>query len=367
MLTTLLFLTMTPLASEQAQDHRLTEVLVIAAGPDAAQRQLRECISRQCPPDEEVAATVAYAESLFLAGRYDDAAASLRTGMDRNRRHARTHSVPVSEMARATGTIALHRGRPAEYLWHAGDAQGILRHGLPASDRRLLAIRLEMGDALAATRKISHADTQYREVLSVAERHGDSVSAAQARLRVAILHVNAATSDNASRRIAERELALLANSPDAQLHAFRFAARLWLAKLSARLGDERPLEQLISEHAAVPNDGGPILLKAPTIHPPRGFAHEGAWADIGFWIDDDGRPAEVTIFRTSKNDDHRWASQVVDAIGKRRYSQVAAGMDERRSIKMERFSVGVDRTIEPGGTQSLPTYVPIIVSSEITP
>ena len=74
-------------------------------------RNLATCIARQCPPNEDVDASLALAEGEFLIGDYDDAETTIRSSIDRNRRYRRIYPEPVADLYRSQARVQSHRGR----------------------------------------------------------------------------------------------------------------------------------------------------------------------------------------------------------------------------------------------------------------
>jgi hypothetical protein len=67
-----------PAFAQDSQDNSGSGQTIVVTGTSLAQteRNLRECLARRCPPDEDIAATLAHAENQFVAGDY---AAARRT------------------------------------------------------------------------------------------------------------------------------------------------------------------------------------------------------------------------------------------------------------------------------------------------
>ncbi len=58
------------------------EIVVTGVSLESSERALRECLARKCPPKEDIAASLADAENLFVGGKYDDAF-RVNSGVDR--------------------------------------------------------------------------------------------------------------------------------------------------------------------------------------------------------------------------------------------------------------------------------------------
>ena len=58
----------------QAESDQTGGPIVVTGIPlRQTERALRACIARKCPPKEDIDATLAHAENLFVAGKYQDA------------------------------------------------------------------------------------------------------------------------------------------------------------------------------------------------------------------------------------------------------------------------------------------------------
>ena len=106
---------------------------------------LRACLERKCPPDEDIAATLAHAENLFVAGDYEKARAVLRRSLGRNRKHSDRYPVPVSDLYRANALVANHLGFEEDYFHSTWGTLGALKEGMPDSDWRLFGARSGRG------------------------------------------------------------------------------------------------------------------------------------------------------------------------------------------------------------------------------
>src|SRR5688572_6977058 len=68
--------------------------------PEHRQR-LRDCLARHCPVNEDVDATLAYAEALMLSGEYRDARSTISASLRRNRDEAARYPEPVADLYRS--------------------------------------------------------------------------------------------------------------------------------------------------------------------------------------------------------------------------------------------------------------------------
>src|SRR5687768_8888658 len=90
-------------------------IIVTGTSLSQSERNLRDCLARNCPPDEDIEATLGHAENLFVAGDYETARRVARSSLDRNNGHADRFPVPVSDLYRASSRISAHLGEGKEY------------------------------------------------------------------------------------------------------------------------------------------------------------------------------------------------------------------------------------------------------------
>src|SRR5689334_5748720 len=86
-----------PIAAQQtppAQDEENPTIVVTGRSLADTAKALKDCLARHCPPDEDVAATIAHAENQFVSGDYKSARQTLLAGSGRNKRHAKQYPVP---------------------------------------------------------------------------------------------------------------------------------------------------------------------------------------------------------------------------------------------------------------------------------
>ena len=89
---TLYFLPLLALASPalaQSEPEERGQTIIVTGTPlSQTERALRDCIARRCPPDQDVAASLAHAENQFVAGDYEGARRTTKASLGRNNRHA---------------------------------------------------------------------------------------------------------------------------------------------------------------------------------------------------------------------------------------------------------------------------------------
>jgi hypothetical protein len=124
--------------------------IIVTAQPLAeTAAALAACLERSCPPDQDIAATLAHAENQFVAGGYKAARTTLLKSIDRNRAHGGAFPVPVSDLYRANGRVAEHVGEARSFQSSVLEMRDTLREGLGRDDPRVLGAQIEVGDSRA--------------------------------------------------------------------------------------------------------------------------------------------------------------------------------------------------------------------------
>lgn len=331
-------------AAQEAQAGR--SIVITGTRPEDARRELEACIARNCPPIEDIAATLKYAESLFIRGDYRDSRTVLRRSISRNRHAAAQHPVGVAGLYRANARMAMHEGDGRDVRTSTYNVERALRAGLPERDPRVLGARLETAEmeaALAQARSggdfplapFRRADRLFREVAQDAQAIGRPDIAALASLRRGMMAHRIGRPDGRT------QIEAVAALRDPETRVQQLAARIVLAGIDRDAGDSRAVDRLVEEIAAM-GLRAPVLIHAPPVKLPNAattsgvasmggdavemrnmsttFASEGFdyWADVGFWIDGDGRVEDVELLR-SRGPTH-WVQPVLRSIEGRIYS-----------------------------------------------
>ncbi|MGI8931932.1 MAG: hypothetical protein ACR2FK_06105 [Sphingomicrobium sp.] len=141
------------------------QTIVVTGTPlSETERRLADCLARRCPPAEDIEASAAHAENLFVTGRYDDASTVLRKSIGRNRRYARDLPVPVAGLFRAHSRVAAHLGEGNQYRASSYEIVRSLRAGLSADDARVIAARFEVAAMQLSLGRISLARSTYADI-----------------------------------------------------------------------------------------------------------------------------------------------------------------------------------------------------------
>ena len=339
-----------------------------ASGPDIvvtgmslkdAKAALAACIAQRCPPDKDIDATLAVAETQFVAGDYKDARETMLKSIGRNKRFASTYPVPVSDLLRANSRVSAHLGESDAYFNGALDVVSALKAGLATDDWRVLGAKIELADAYAKTRRLPAALDLYQEVAKRAHALKLGRVEGFALLRLATVSANASDRRNDIFYDGAIKAAdvLIAN-PDPALAPFAKSAKLLKIKLSIKNGDPGAIDTLIAAY----RDAGrgqttPVLLYAPKIEyhdRPAGNAPgaggqvgetlsltllddvDDQWVDISFEVLPDGKVSDVDVLRKSAKLSGDWVKPILTSISGRRYAPLAANSPS--ALRVERYS-----------------------------
>lgn len=344
------------LAQTQAPQTTNTDPDIVVTGISLndAKAALKACLDQHCPPDKDIAATLAVAETQFVAGDYKSARGTMLSSIGRNRRYAKQYPDAVSGLLRANSRVAAHLGEETAYRIGAIQVVKALKAGLPPSDPRVLSAQLEQGDSYAKTGDILEAVQLYQEVASRAHTFKQLRSEGLALLRVA--HLYAALSNGKSSPYYSEAVAAanqLTGRQESELAPFARAAKLLKARIAIRHGDAGAVDHFIEEYrasGAVANV--PVALYAPKIELRQLSGRESAsgttlnqlaldefdnqWVDVGFLINADGKVSDAEVLRKSDKLSGDWVKPILTAVAARRYAPLAP--DSPGFFRVERYS-----------------------------
>jgi hypothetical protein len=358
-------------------------IVVIGRAIDDNKKALASCLARNCPPDEDIDASLALAESQLIAGKYHDARATLLGALGRDKHAAMAYPVPVSDLYRANGRVAAHLGIDADYYRSTWGIYNTLRKGLPSAIDLKYSALMEVAEMMSTTRGHDTAREYYRSISYHARKDGRPDIAALAELRMIIRHFPAYARENAIRKVAE--------STDPKTRAAQLEARLALARIAFERNDleaaDVQLKEITSldvkrpilvysptyEVAARPNSpnetvpqakwetplqvrvvapDGRISFRRANSLESRGFQNfathrmalnvEDMWVDVGFRITDQGKVADVRVLRS--RGDTGWAKPLLASIAGRRYTPPAPGSSLAQRTERYTYTSG----LEPG-------------------
>lgn len=332
---------------------------------------LEACLKRKCPPDEDIKATLAHAENLFVNGDYKSAQRTLHASLGRNRKHGKDFPLLVSDLQRANGRVAEHMGEGRDYQLSTLGMRNTLKDAFGKDDFRTMVADIEVGDSRAKLGFPDEAERIYRDVEKRALASKQYRVASFARVRLATVARNRFDVEptSANRKELDKRLDLLILTPLPGGEEFVLAAKVLKARTDRKHGSSASTDELVKEFASKGGASRPMLLYSEplTRTDPRAGATDGenkqapawtrvstnsrgSWVDIGFWIGRDGKVTDVEVLRSSGSED--WAKPVVKNIGKRIYAPLKSDADSAPGFYMiERYTLTARVTDGETGTR----------------
>jgi hypothetical protein len=353
------------LAQQQETRPQGQHVVVTGVRIQDLRDRLAACLARNCPPNEDIDATLALAEALFFEGEYHDARTAVRASLSRNRSHASAFPEPVSDLYRVNARVARNLGLDRDAAHSTYEILRALQAGLPVEDYRHFTARLEIVQSLVAFGQYPEARRQLREVAERAAAAGRDDIAAIADLRLIwIAYLQAPHGGTAV-----RDLVAMSRSPDqrratgARMLLIRIyserretgladavMAELGRGSRSRQLLYSPPYELSQREERGRADDrrdmavAATVALEGPnrltSSHTGLVIANnadrmtgnfDDKWIDVSFRIRPDGRVEDLEIARQSA--DAAWADPLLASIRGRRYS---AG--DGATYRLERYT-----------------------------
>ncbi len=334
----LLFASTLPLPAI-AQTSSEPEIVVTGRSLEETADALAACLARKCPPDQDVAASLAHAENQMLRGDYKDARTTLLKSVGRNRKHGDQYPVEVSDLFRANSRVAEHVGEAKNFQLSVLDMRNTLKSGLGEKDPRVMVAQIEVGDSRAKLGFPDEAERIYKDVEKQALANGQNRVAMFARVRQALLvQIRAEASNLPSDYSEARELLdKIIEHPLPDTEEFAMAGQVMRARMDRKMGNASSTEEILRNFAAHGGANRPILLFSEPIEridPSQSTGDNqpspstllrltaansiGKWADVGFWVNADGRVTDVEVLRGEGT--KQWLRPVFEQIKTRIYA-----------------------------------------------
>ena len=320
-----------------AQDDAKREIVVTARSLKDTAADLKACIARKCPPDQDIKATLAHAENQFVEGDYRDARATLANALGRNRKHKGQYPVEVSDLLRANGNVAAHLGESDIYRLSVLDMRDTLKGALKPNDYRVFGAEIEVADSRLKLGYLEEASDKYLEIERRALTMGLPQVAAVARLRDLSLRVQRAETEKTAFRRNDATSAIdqFLKEPTGGAEEFKIVAEVLKSRMDRNGGNSETTDKLIARYAAMGGTERPVLLHSKPIEMNEAQAAramaggsdlnrlgtqvvEKRWVDIGFWISTDGKVDEPEILRSEGGTG--WTDVVLKSIKTRIYA-----------------------------------------------
>lgn len=327
-----------------AQDDDKREIVVTARSLKDTESDLKACLARGCPPDQDIKATIAHAENQFVEGDYRNARETIVRSLGRNRKHKGEFPIEVSDLLRANGNVAAHLGESNAYRISVLDMRDTLKAALKPDDYRVFGAEIEVADSRMKLGYLDEASDKYLQIERQALAKKLPQVAAIARLRDLSLRVQRAESEKTAFRRKEATEAIDAFllQPTAGAEQFKIVAEVMKSRMDRTAGSTATTDALIARYAALGGTDRPLLLHAKAIEMNEAQAARAAaggsdlnrrgmqvvdkrWVDIGFWISADGKVDEPEVIRQQGNTD--WTDVVIKSIKTRVYAPLRAEKD----------------------------------------
>lgn len=360
-------------------------IIVTGKTLDQTLANLNSCLEKNCPPDQDIDASLAHAENLFVAGEYKDAREIIDDSIKRNKRHAADYPIPVSDLYRSNGRVLEHLGLIDKSNFAVLKVRDTLEDHLPDELDRILYAELEISDALLKDGNFPRALRKIRYVINEARENGLYKVANFARLRELNIELSLVERKTRSAALEVRDdIIEYIDDVAANDIEFYFPGRILLARVDRQLGMTDSTNELINSYAITYGRKKPLLLSAdaitikPIIEPIiSGFFNSAKtslttenfndrWADIGFWVNENGSVESIETLRI-KGDPH-WIEAVVKSIDSRVYAprynketQTPLGQ-----YVVERYSYTSEFEKAPGSNLVVRTGNPIVRRLDLT-
>lgn len=334
-------------AREQADQYAEPNAPIVVTGiriQDYRDR-LAACLARNCPPDEDIDATLALAEALVMEGEYREGRATVRASLRRNDRHAPAFPEPVSDLYRADSRIARNLGQDQQALRSAYGILESLQRGLPQEDYRHFTARLELAEMQVMSGRAESARETLAELARVARAAGreDVVTMAELRRLWYDYYAN-------PRGPTKARLEAMTHSTHPADRLRSTGARILLSRILRAEGDTARADALLAELARGPSnrrrlihspayqlvqreiDNGNDEIRPTSTINRLTQNYEGKWIDVGFWITPEGRVDGLEILRRGGN--VAWAGPLLESIQGRVYST-----GDEATYRLERYTM----------------------------
>lgn len=378
-----------PAPPVREDDSYVADITVNAYTVDLADKALQACLERNCPPDEDIAASIALANAQFLVGQYRDSRLTLFGSKGRNKKHAKDYPAPVSQLYSAEATIALHLGYSRDHERAARLSRDILRDYSPEDNARLWISEMRLADARLTRGEWRSALRIFASVRDKAAQAGNFEIAASADIRrLAIELARVQRLNDKQEDVRNITQAASQYASDDRLSAPVQRVALGIAQRAAEtLSEAYDTSETDIPFAVAPAltaQGQPIL-----IHPEKfsvsslftsrqvngdgevtrlgifldenrnaatGISFEGIWADFAFLINPDGSVGEVSV---AQNEGYGyWHKKAREAIATRVYAPLPAFEDGKpRAMYITERWTFTSRYLDGDGTNWFPSRI----------
>lgn len=341
-----------------------------------SQNALEACLARNCPPKEDIALTIAYANDLFLDGDYRQARNAVKKSLKRNRRYTEELPGEVGDLFRANSNLARHLGEGEEEKRTTRRVRDIYDNHLPAGDERRFFAKIALADQRLQAGRSKQALALYGSAQRLAKGADNEDLAAFAHIRELSLRKFIAQSRSQKAELRRIRTALQAYVDQSEsTYNLGNAARSLIFQINDFLGDQgdKAFAFLDSDNSA-PAAVMPVLLEHDPVNIADIFPTAGGnllggvagpgvgsssitfsdkWADIGYRINSDGSVSDITVLRTG-GDDH-WVKYMTQSIATRLFAPIPDDENGQPqagySVERYTFTSRFDRISRQSGTR----------------
>lgn len=301
---------------------------------------LAACLARQCPPAEDVEASLQASVEQFTAGRYDRARETLQRSIRRNRVHAAQLPGLVSSLYATLATVAEHEGNGDLWRSSARTNVALLRQYVGPSAPGTLLEEISLADTMVATGNLGSASDVLNRVERLALNAGLRDIAAGAAFRRAWLAFGQ-EDDKRAIKLADHAVDI-AEVGKAQIATLR---DILISRIALRKGDKGAVEALASRIRQRDPQQPVLLFSKPVedINFANNLVSDGwsdsriRFADIGYWIRPDGHTSGVEILQTSGLG--QWERAVRKQVETRRYAGLDVPPGHPGVYRVDRFTI----------------------------
>lgn len=354
-----------------AQTDEDSQIVVIGRSLKETGDALAACLARNCPPDEDVAASLAHAETQLLQGEYKDSRTTLLKSIGRNRKHGEQFPVEVSDLFRANSRVAEHVGEAKNFQLSVLDMRNTLKASLGEKDPRVMVAQIEVGDSRAKLGFPDEAKRIYQDVEKDALANGQNRVATFSRIRQALLLQTEAEASglDADFTKARAKLDDIVTHPLSGSEDFVLVAKVMRARMDRKKGDASSTEAILKDFADKGGATRPMLLfsepikridltqdvgndqpAANTLQRLTALNSVAKWADVGFWINADGHVSDVEVLRSDGT--KQWLKPVFKQIQTRVYAPLRRSDNDATPgfYMIERYTLTARWTDDATGT-----------------
>ncbi|MFD1036465.1 hypothetical protein ACFQ15_17665 [Sphingomonas hankookensis] len=299
---------------------------------------LAECLARNCPPAEDIEASLQASVEQFTVGQYVAARRTLQKSIVRNDRYSKRFPEAFSSLYATLATVAEHEGKPALWQDSSRNSMRVLRRERGVGDPATLIEWLSYADTLAAKREYKSAERTYGNVQRLARTGGHPEIAAGAMYRLAWLALAQRQLKKAERLV--DDAVETAGSDSRSMIELREIVRARVAILRGDQGAVDAMAARLSRSA----EQRPLLLFSEPMPTLGSFTRSESvgdggisFVDVGYWIRPDGRTPDISALRSRRLS--TFATPILKNIAQRRYAPLNVNAGHPGVYRIDRVTI----------------------------